>query len=185
MHSRDEDEEMNDVSISSPVARRQGVAPLPARVREATIDSVASRDDSPSRQLNGHFDIDEAASELEKLPTFEGSHEDAVAAFKRSAEELLRLMNEAKLRKKFNCSTRRIYDELEATLADEVAEETMKTPGKPGNRAKTRHRLKSVLRSSGAGKAHKRARGIVEEVGNRLSRRRWICEKARCQGFED
>lgn len=106
-----------------------------------------------------HCGIDQAASELEQLPAFEGTHEDAVAALERSAEPLLRLMNEAKLRKKFNWSTRRIYDELEATLADEVAEEIMKTPGKPG---KQRHRMKSVLRPSGAGKAHKRARGTVE-----------------------
>ncbi|KIW11991.1 hypothetical protein PV08_09265 [Exophiala spinifera] len=102
-----------------------------------------------------HCGIDEAATELEKLPAFEGTHEDAVAAFEHSAEELLRLMNEAKLRKKFNWSTRRIYDELEATLADEVADETMKTPGKS---AKQRHRMKSVLRPSGAIKSHKRAR---------------------------
>lgn len=108
-----------------------------------------------------HCGIDEAATELENLPAFEGSHDEAVAAFERSAEPLLRLMNEAKLRKKFNWSTRRIYDELEATLADEVAEETMKTPGKPG---KQRHRMKSVLRPSGAGKAHKRARGAAESL---------------------
>jgi len=108
-----------------------------------------------------HCGIDEAATELEKWPAFEGTHEDAVSAFERSAEELLRLMNEAKLRKKFNWSTRRIYDELEATLADEVAEETMKTPGKPG---KQRHRMKSVLRPSGAGKAHKRARGAADSL---------------------
>ncbi|KIX08264.1 uncharacterized protein Z518_02920 [Rhinocladiella mackenziei CBS 650.93] len=106
-----------------------------------------------------HCGIDEAATELEKLPAFEGTHEDAVAAFERSAEPLLRLMNEAKLRKKFNWSTRRIYDELEATLADEVAEEIMKTPGKF---QKQRHRMKSVLRPSGASKAHKRARGAVD-----------------------
>lgn len=106
-----------------------------------------------------HCGIDEAATELEKLPAFEGTHADAVAAFERSAEPLLRLMNEAKLRKKFNWSTRRIYDELEATLADEVAGEILKTPGKPG---KQRHRMKSVLRPSGAGKAHKRARTAVD-----------------------
>ncbi|ETI21255.1 hypothetical protein G647_07600 [Cladophialophora carrionii CBS 160.54] len=110
-----------------------------------------------------HCGIDQAASELEKLPTFQGSHSDAVAAFERSAGPLLKLMNEAKLRKKFNWSTRRIYDELEATLADEVAEETIKTPGKPGNREKQRHRMKSVLRPSGASKSHKRARGTVDE----------------------
>lgn len=106
-----------------------------------------------------HCGIDEAATELEKLPAFQGTHDDAVAAFERSAEQLLRLMNEAKLRKKFNWSTRRIYDELEATLADEVADEIMKTPGKP---AKQRHRMKSVLRPSGASKAHKRARGVAD-----------------------
>lgn len=108
-----------------------------------------------------HCGIDEAATELEKLPAFEGTHEDAVAAFEHSAEQLVRLMDEAKLRKKFNWSTRRIYDELEATLADEVADETMKTPGKS---AKQRHRMKSVLRPSGASKAHKRARGVLDSV---------------------
>lgn len=105
--------------------------------------------------------IDEAATELEKLPTFDGTHEEAVAALERSAEALLRLMNEAKLRKKFNWSTRRIYDELEATLADEVADDVMKTPGKLG---KQKHRMKSVLRPSGARKAHKRARGATDSV---------------------
>ncbi|KIW60354.1 hypothetical protein PV05_00580 [Exophiala xenobiotica] len=108
-----------------------------------------------------HCGIDEAATELEKLAAFEGTHDDAVAAFERSADELLRLMNEAKLRKKFNWSTRRIYDELEATLAGEVADETMKTPGKPD---KQRHRMKSVLRPSGASKAHKRARGAADSL---------------------
>lgn len=106
-----------------------------------------------------HCGIDEAATELEKLAAFDGTHEEAVAAFERSAEALLRLMNEAKLRKKFNWSTRRIYDELEATLADEVADEIMKTPGKLG---KQKHRMKSVLRPSGARKAHKRARGAAD-----------------------
>ncbi|KEF53109.1 uncharacterized protein A1O9_11017 [Exophiala aquamarina CBS 119918] len=106
-----------------------------------------------------HCGIDEAATELEKQVTFDGTHEEAVAAFERSAEPLLRLMNEAKLRKKFNWSTRRIYDELEATLADEVADKIMKTPGKLG---KQKHRMKSVLRPSGARKAHKRARGAVD-----------------------
>ncbi|KIW86004.1 hypothetical protein Z517_01398 [Fonsecaea pedrosoi CBS 271.37] len=110
-----------------------------------------------------HCGIDEAATELQKLPAFDGSHEDAVAAFERSAEPLLKLMNEAKLRKKFNWSTRRIYDELEATLADVVADETMKTPQKPGGGKPQRHRMKSVLRPSGASKSHKRARGTVEE----------------------
>jgi len=106
-----------------------------------------------------HCGVDEAATELEKLAAFNGTHEEAVAAFERSAEALLRLMNEAKLRKKFNWSTRRIYDELEATLADEVAGEIMKTPGKLG---KQKHRMKSVLRPSGAHKAHKRARGALD-----------------------
>ncbi|EXJ84480.1 hypothetical protein A1O3_05148 [Capronia epimyces CBS 606.96] len=108
-----------------------------------------------------HCGIEEAATELHKVPSFEGTHEDAVAAFERSAESLLKLMNEAKLRKKFNWSTRRIYDELEATLAEEVAEEVLKTPGKPG---KQRHRMKSVLRPSGASKAHKRARGAGDSL---------------------
>lgn len=109
-----------------------------------------------------HCGIEEAATELQKLPSFGGTHEDAVAALERSAEPLLRLMNEAKLRKKFNWSTRRIYDELEATLAEEVAEEVMKTPGKPGKQQ--RHRMKSVLRPSGASKSHKRARGAADSV---------------------
>ncbi|KIW98035.1 uncharacterized protein Z519_01619 [Cladophialophora bantiana CBS 173.52] len=116
-----------------------------------------------------HCGIDEAATELQKLPSFEGSHEDAVAAFERSAEPLLKLMNEAKLRKKFNWSTRRIYDELEATLADVVADETMKTPRKPGEGKPQRHRMKSVLRPSGAGKSHKRARGVVDDEDEDMS----------------
>jgi len=107
-----------------------------------------------------HCGIEELASELVKIPAFEGSHADAVAAIERSAAPLLRLMNEAKLRKKFNWSTRRIYDELEATLADEIAEEILKTPA--AKSGKQRHRMKSVLRPSGAGKAHKRARGAPD-----------------------
>ena len=67
-------------------------------------------------------------------------------------------MNEAKLRKKFNWSTRAIYDELEATLADEVADDIMKTPAAKG--ARKPHRMKSVLRPSGAGKARKRTKGV-------------------------
>ncbi|OAP63081.1 hypothetical protein AYL99_02308 [Fonsecaea erecta] len=110
-----------------------------------------------------HCGIEEAATELQKLPAFFGSHEDAVAAFERSAEPLLKLMNEAKLRKKFNWSTRRIYDELEATLAGVVADETIKTPGKPDGAKPQRHRMKSVLRPSGASKSHKRARGFADE----------------------
>lgn len=97
--------------------------------------------------------IDDIAEELTKLPEYTGSHKSALAAIERSAEPLLRLMNEAKLRKKFNWSTRAIYAELEATLADEVAED-VRTPAPKASRKK--HRLKSVLRPSGASKANKR-----------------------------
>jgi hypothetical protein len=108
-----------------------------------------------------HCGIDQLASELERHKTFSGSHATAVAAIERSAERLLKMMNEAKLRKKFNWSTRAIYDELEATFAGEVAEETLviKTPT---NKPDKRHRQKSVLRPSGAGKARKRTRPIEE-----------------------
>lgn len=101
--------------------------------------------------------IEDLARELEKYPSFSGSHRAAIAAIERSAEPLLRLMNEAKLRKKFNWSTRPLYAELEATLADEVAEE-VRMPAPKASRKK--HRLKSVLRPSGAGKANKRTSSL-------------------------
>lgn len=107
--------------------------------------------------------IEDVAQELEKLSTFNGSHKSAVAAIERSAENLLRLMNEAKLRKKFNWSTRAIYAELEATLADELAEE-VKTPVPKASRKK--HRLKSVLRPSGATKASKRTSSMPDAEEN-------------------
>lgn len=103
--------------------------------------------------------IEDLAREFEKIPEFHGSHRAAVLAIERSAETLLRLMHEAKLRKKFNWSTRAIYAELEATLADEVAEE-VKTPVPKASRKK--HRLKSVLRPSGATKASKRTSSMPE-----------------------
>ncbi|RMZ84715.1 hypothetical protein DV737_g925, partial [Chaetothyriales sp. CBS 132003] len=101
--------------------------------------------------------IDALANELVKLSSFGRDHKAAVRAIERSAGPLLKLMNEAKLRKKFNWSTRAIYDELEATLADEVAEEILKTPA--AKRARKPHRMKSVLRPSGAGKGRKRTKG--------------------------
>ena len=105
--------------------------------------------------------IGKLADELHKSPSFPHNHKAARKAIERSAEQLLRLMNEAKLRKKFNWSTRQIYNELEATLADEVAEEIIKTPHTAG-KGKQRHRMKSVLRPSGAGKARKRTRGLMD-----------------------
>lgn len=108
-----------------------------------------------------HCGIEQLADELRKVPAFTPrDHKAAVKAIERSAAELIRLMNEAKLRKKFNWSTRAIYDELETTFAGEVAEETFNTPAAKGN--DKRHRMKSVLRPSGAGKARKRTRGAVD-----------------------
>jgi len=102
--------------------------------------------------------IDDLAREVEKMSGFSGSHKSAMAAIERAAEPLLRLMNEAKLRKKFNWSTRAIYAELEATLADEIADD-IRTPA-PGA-SKKKHRLKSVLRPSGASKASKRTSSMA------------------------
>jgi hypothetical protein len=103
------------------------------------------------------------ADELHTSPSFPHDHKAARKAIERSAEPLLRLMNEAKLRKKFNWSTRQIYNELEATLADEVAEDTLQTPATAGKGEQNqRHRMKSVLRPSGAGKARKRTRGVMD-----------------------
>lgn len=105
--------------------------------------------------------IEQVASELCKLPAFEPkTQKAAVKAIERSASKLIRLMDEAKLRKKFNWSTRVIYDELEAIFAGEVADEVIKTPAAKGNAKK--HRTKSVLRPSGAGKAQKRTRGVPD-----------------------
>lgn len=114
---------------------------------------------------SAHFDmrqcgIDTLAYEVEKIPEFPRDHQKAVSAIERSAEPLLRLMNEAKLRKKFNWSTRRIYDELEATLAEDIANQIIKTPAKKPDK---RHRQKSVLRPSGAGKARKRTRATIAD----------------------
>ena len=105
--------------------------------------------------------IGQLADEVFKSPSFPHNHKAARKAIERSAEQLLRLMNEARLRKKFNWSTRQIYNELEATLADEVAEEIIRTPAIAG-KGNQRHRMKSVLRPSGAGKAKKRTRGVMD-----------------------
>ena len=106
--------------------------------------------------------IDELATQVQKLPDFpqtDSSHSIALRTVEHHTDRLLRLMNEAKLRKKFNWSTRRIYQELEATLADEIADTTVQTPGKKPDK---RHRQKSVLRPSGAGKARKRTRRLID-----------------------
>lgn len=107
-----------------------------------------------------HAGIDDVAREVEKMPDFTGNHKAAVGALERSAEPLLRLMNEAKLRKKFNWSTRAIYAELEATLADEIAEEIRTPAPKTSNK---KHRLKSVLRPSGAGLGSKRTKETEDD----------------------
>jgi hypothetical protein len=113
-----------------------------------------------------HCNIDKLAEQLQEHPEFPGDHEAAMTSIEKSAEPLLALMNQAKLKKKFNWTTRPIYAELEAILADEVAE--IKTPAQNPDK---RHRQKSVLRPSGHGsKANKRAREVedsdddVEEV---------------------
>ena len=105
-----------------------------------------------------HCTIDKLAEQLQEHPEFPGDHEAAMTSIEKSAEPLLALMNQAKLKKKFNWTTRPIYAELEAILADEVAE--IKTPAQnPDNR----HRQKSVLRPSGHGsKVNKRAREIED-----------------------
>ena len=108
--------------------------------------------------------IDQLAFEVQKLPDFpQHSHKKAFTAIERSAEPLLRLMNEAKLRKKFNWSTRRIYNDLEATLADDIADQIMKTPAQKPNK---KHRQKSVLRPSGASKTRKRIRTVDDSEGD-------------------
>ena len=105
-----------------------------------------------------HCTIDKLAEQLQEYPDFPGDHEAAMTSIERSAEPLLALMNQAKLKKKFNWTTRPIYGELETILADEIAE--IKTPGPS---AEKRHRQKSVLRPSGHGsKANKRAREIED-----------------------
>ena len=151
----------------------------PGSAAEASSDSESSDDDavdedwtrtiwellnilrkSPTFNMR-QCGIGQLADELHSSPSFPHSHKTARKAIERSAEKLLRLMNEAKLRKKFNWSTRQIYNDLEATLADEVAEEIIKTPHTAG-KGKQRHRMKSVLRPSGAGKATKRTRGVMD-----------------------
>ncbi|KAK5078635.1 hypothetical protein LTR64_002950 [Lithohypha guttulata] len=102
--------------------------------------------------------IDDLAREVEKMPAFFAGHKGALKAIERAAEPLLRLMNEAKLRKKFNWSTRAIYAELEATLAEEIADD-IRTPAP--RTSKKKHRLKSVLRPSGATKASKKTSSLT------------------------
>ncbi|KAK5083970.1 hypothetical protein LTR05_006477 [Lithohypha guttulata] len=102
--------------------------------------------------------IDDLAREVEKMPAFSAGHKGALKAVERAAEPLLRLMNEAKLRKKFNWSTRAIYAELEATLAEEIADD-IRTPAP--RTSKKKHRLKSVLRPSGANKASKKTSSLT------------------------
>ena len=160
--AEESDEDKSQESSENASTSEEEDGPEPVDWTRPIWDMLNVLRKSPNFNMR-HCGIDEAATELEKLPAFDSTHEEAVAAIERSAQELLRLMNEAKLRKKFNWATRRIYDELEATLADEVADDTMKTPGKPGDREKQRHRMKSVLRPSGAGMAHKRARGTFDD----------------------
>lgn len=105
-----------------------------------------------------HCNIDKLAEQLQEHPEFSGDHEAAMTTIENCAEPLLALMNQAKLKKKFNWTTRPIYAELEAILADELAEVTT-----PAQNAEKRHRQKSVLRPSGHGsKANKRAREIED-----------------------
>ena len=105
-----------------------------------------------------HCTIDKLAEQLQEHPEFPGDHEAAMTSVEKSAEPLLTLMNQAKLKKKFNWTTRPIYAELEAILADQVAE--IKTPAQNPEK---RHRQKSVLRPSGHGsKANKRAREVED-----------------------
>ena len=107
-----------------------------------------------------HCNIDKLAEQLEQHDDFPGDHDAAMTAIEHAAEPLLALMNQAKLKKKFNWTTRPIYTELEATLADELAE--VKTPSRNPDK---RHRQKSVLRPSGHGaKANKRALSILDSA---------------------
>ncbi len=107
-----------------------------------------------------HCTIDKLAEQLQDHPDFTGDHDVAMTSIENSAESLLNLMNQARLKKKFNWTTRPIYTELEATLAEEVAE--VKTPARAPDK---RHRQKSVLRPSGHGsKANKRAREIEDSA---------------------
>ena len=106
-----------------------------------------------------HCTIDKLAEQLQEHHEFPGDHEAAMTSIENSAEQLLALMNQAKLKKKFNWTTRPIHAELEAILADKVAE--IKTPAQNPDK---RHRQKSVLRPSGHGsKANKRAREIEDD----------------------
>ncbi|RMD39861.1 hypothetical protein DV735_g5259, partial [Chaetothyriales sp. CBS 134920] len=107
-----------------------------------------------------HCGIDALANEVVKLPSFTGDRKAATRAIERSAGPLLKLMDGARLRKKFNWTSRAIYEELEARVADEVAEEVVKTPA--AKRARKPHRMKSVLRPSGASKGRKRTKGVED-----------------------
>ena len=107
-----------------------------------------------------HCTIDKLAEQLQEHPDFTGDHDAAMTSIESAAEPLLNLMNQAKLKKKFNWTTRPIYAELEATLAEKVAD--VKTPARAPDK---RHRQKSVLRPSGHGsKANKRAREIEDSA---------------------
>ena len=152
-----------------------------AESSEAEEDSEAQRSPSPEKQakdwtqpiweilcairISGsislrHCNIDKLAEQLEQHDAFPGDHDAAMTAIEHAAEPLLALMNQAKLKKKFNWTTRPIYTELEAPLADELAE--IKTPARNPDK---RHRQKSVLRPSGHGaKANKRALSVLDSA---------------------
>ena len=165
----DDDDDEEDGSGTTPGSDAKSSASSEASESEAetevdwtkTIwDLLNALRKSPNFNMR-HCGIEQLADELRKLPAFTpNDHKSAVKAIERSASELIRLMNEAKLRKKFNWSTRAIYDELETTFAGEVAEETIRTPAAKGNTK--RHRTKSVLRPSGAGKARKSTGGVPD-----------------------
>lgn len=98
--------------------------------------------------------LEEVAREVSKLLGV--SSKTVMKCLTSSAEEFLRLMNEARVRKKFNWSTRNIYSELEATFANDIAEHDVEMIKAPAKHAQKKHRLKSVLRPSIGGKTNKR-----------------------------
>jgi hypothetical protein len=155
--SQDEDEAEDEEAESEPESEEAGEEEITDWTHAIwTLLNILRKSANFSMR---HCGIDQLATEFQKHPDFTGNHDSAVVAIERSAEPLLRLMNEAKLRKKFNWSTRTIYGELEATLTNEIADQIAKTLVKKSDK---RHRQKSVLRPSGAGKARKRAR-LVED----------------------
>lgn len=167
--SENSEDESNDAS--SPIPEAEGKSTRSSSVASSTVAVSTSSDDAPT--IDYTRPIWNLLNVLRKTPSFDIKHagleevayevanllnvppKTVMKSLTNSAEEFLRLMNEARVRKKFNWSTRNIYSELEATFANDIAEHNVEMIKTPAKRAQKKHRLKSVLRPSIGGKTNK------------------------------